>query len=122
MTATFLLHRTGSTAHTVISNRSPSKSTLECRGLAMTNNVTLLPIVASIPTASGRLCYEMVILKKGKANMLFLLGLQVPQECPQAVSDMVFACLNADPDKRPSAQQIIHVIEASIAGTQQQSK
>lgn len=49
--------------------------------------------------------------------MLCLLGLQVPQECPQAVSDMVFACLNTDPEKRASAQQIIHVIEASIAGT-----
>ena len=47
--------------------------------------------------------------------MVFLLGLQVPQECPQAVNDVVFACLNQDPDKRPSAQQIIHVIEASTA-------
>ena len=49
---------------------------------------------------------------------ILLLGLQVPQECPQAVSDMVFACLKRDPSCRPTAQQIIHVIENSMADNQ----
>ena len=46
--------------------------------------------------------------------VVVLLGLQVPQECSQAVSDMVTACLHRDPSKRPVAQQIIYVIESSI--------
>ena len=43
------------------------------------------------------------------------LDLQVPQECPKAVSDMVDACCSQQPSDRPTAQQIIYVIECSIA-------
>lgn len=44
-----------------------------------------------------------------------LLVLQIPQECPQAISDMCMACHSEDPDDRPTTQQIIFVIESSIA-------
>ena len=48
-------------------------------------------------------------------NQVFVLVLQIPQECPQAVSDMVFACLSGNPGHRPTAQEIIQVIECSMA-------
>lgn len=40
---------------------------------------------------------------------------QVPQECPQAVSHIVAACVSPNPRERPSAQEIIQVIESSMA-------
>lgn len=47
--------------------------------------------------------------------MTVLLGVQVPQECPQAVSDIVVGALRRDPKDRPTAQEIICVIESSMA-------
>ncbi|KAL3150426.1 hypothetical protein ABBQ32_000262 [Trebouxia sp. C0010 RCD-2024] len=40
---------------------------------------------------------------------------QIPEECPQAISDMVMACHSEKPDDRPTTQEIIRVIESSIA-------
>ena len=40
--------------------------------------------------------------------------MQVPEECPQAVSDLVSACLEQEAADRPTAQQIIHVIQTHI--------
>ena len=48
------------------------------------------------------------------SNKLFGLGLQTPQECPQVVSNMVSACLSSDPSQRPTAQEIIQVIESTM--------
>ena len=42
---------------------------------------------------------------------------QVPEECPQAVSDMVYACLDQQAAKRPTAQHIFQVIQTSIKDT-----
>ena len=50
-----------------------------------------------------------------RSQDVVLLGLQVPQECSKAVSDMVEACLDQRPSVRPTSQQMICVIEASIA-------
>lgn len=44
--------------------------------------------------------------------------LQVPQECPQVISDVVAACTSQLPVDRPTAQQIIYVIESSMADTE----
>ena len=41
--------------------------------------------------------------------------LQVPEECPQVVSDLVIACTSQKPSDRPTSQQIISIIEASLA-------
>ena len=41
-------------------------------------------------------------------------SVQVPEECPQAVSDMVYACLDQQAAKRPTAQHIFQVIQTSI--------
>ncbi len=38
---------------------------------------------------------------------------QVPQECPQEVADLVDACLDQCADSRPTADDIIRVIEQS---------
>ena len=46
--------------------------------------------------------------------MIVMLDVQVPQECPQAVSDMVLAGLCQDPSRRPTAQQIIYAIQSSM--------
>lgn len=43
------------------------------------------------------------------------LGVQVPRECPQAVSDLVGVCLSTYPCDRPTANDIMCVIETSIA-------
>ena len=40
--------------------------------------------------------------------------MQVPEECPQAVSELVNACLEQEAANRPTAQQIIHVIQTHI--------
>ena len=50
-----------------------------------------------------------------RSKNVVLLGSQVPQECSQAVSDMVEACLDQRPNVRPTSQQIICIIEASMA-------
>ena len=42
---------------------------------------------------------------------------QVPEECPQAVSIMVCACLDQQPANRPTAQHIFQVIQTSIQDT-----
>ena len=43
--------------------------------------------------------------------------LQVPQECPQVISDMVALCMSQEPGDRPTAQQIICIIESTMANT-----
>ena len=43
---------------------------------------------------------------------------QIPQECPQVVSDLVAACTSQLPGDRPTTQQIISVIESSMANAQ----
>ena len=40
-------------------------------------------------------------------------SLQVPQECPQEVADLVDACLDLCADRRPTADDIIGVIDRS---------
>lgn len=40
------------------------------------------------------------------------MSVQVPEECPQAIADMLSACLD-QANKRPTPQQIQDVIEAS---------
>lgn len=46
-------------------------------------------------------------------------GLQVPEDCPQAVSDLVFACLHQHAANRPDALQIIQILQSSIADNSQ---
>ena len=40
-------------------------------------------------------------------------SLQVPQECPQEVADLVDACLDLCADRRPTADDIVEVIYQS---------
>ena len=49
-----------------------------------------------------------------KCGLLSKVWVQVPEECPQAVSDMVYACLDQQAAKRPTAQHIFQVIQTSI--------
>ena len=63
-------------------------------------------------------CVTFLTLGSSCADMIVLLGVQIPQECPQTVSDMVAACLRPNPRDRPTPQRIIHDIECSMAATQ----
>ncbi|KAL3150423.1 hypothetical protein ABBQ32_000259 [Trebouxia sp. C0010 RCD-2024] len=47
-----------------------------------------------------------------------LRDLQIPQECPQEISDMVAACTSQLASDRPTAQQIIRVMESSMINHQ----
>ena len=75
------------------------------------NSRHLLPAHVTIARSSWQVKAHVAVL----SNQYFLLGLQIPQECPQAVSDMVVACLSQQPSSRPTAQQIINAIETSMA-------
>ncbi len=44
-----------------------------------------------------------------------LRDLQIPQDCPQAISDLHEACLASDPAYRPSAAQAVKVIQLSMS-------
>ncbi|KAL3138988.1 hypothetical protein ABBQ32_005793 [Trebouxia sp. C0010 RCD-2024] len=50
-----------------------------------------------------------------------LRDLQVPQECPQVISDVVEACTSQLPMDRPTTQQIIYVIESSMTDTEEET-
>ncbi len=39
---------------------------------------------------------------------------QVPEECPQAIADLVDTCLNESPAARPTAQQIFDIISSTL--------
>ena len=48
-----------------------------------------------------------------KADQLIIL-VQVPEECPQAIADLVDTCLNESPAARPTAQQIFDIISSTL--------
>ena len=37
---------------------------------------------------------------------------RVPEDCPQAVADLIAACMHEDPPQRPSAEAIIATLDA----------
>ncbi|DBA88396.1 TPA: hypothetical protein ACH3X2_004890 [Trebouxia sp. C0005] len=43
-----------------------------------------------------------------------LRDIQVPEECPQAIADLVDRCLNESPAARPTAQQIFDIISSTL--------
>jgi serine/threonine protein kinase len=38
----------------------------------------------------------------------------VPEECPQAIADLYQACLAYDPRQRPTAAQVMEIIESNM--------
>ncbi|KAK9796338.1 hypothetical protein WJX73_009316 [Symbiochloris irregularis] len=38
---------------------------------------------------------------------------RVPQQCPEEIAQLVYDCMNFEPSRRPSAQQVIDALEAS---------
>lgn len=60
----------------------------------------------------GVLLWELITQQHPRRGCLR--DLQVPEECPQAVSELVSACLDQEAADRPTAQQIIHVIQTHI--------
>ncbi|DBB12705.1 TPA: hypothetical protein ACH3X3_005482 [Trebouxia sp. C0006] len=63
----------------------------------------------------GVVVWELITQKHARRGQLR--EFKVPEECPQAVSDMVCACLDQQAAKRPTAQHIFQVIQTSIQDT-----
>lgn len=63
----------------------------------------------------GVVVWELITQKHARRGQLR--EFKVPEECPQAVSSMVFACLDQQAAKRPTAQHIFQVIQTSIKDT-----
>ena len=40
-------------------------------------------------------------------------AVRVPEECPQAISDLIDRCLEAEPDARPTAKEVFEVVKAA---------
>jgi serine/threonine protein kinase len=45
--------------------------------------------------------------------MCFRIGCRVPEECSQEVSDLIDACLQTDPHQRPTASEVLQLLQAS---------
>ncbi|KAL3150425.1 hypothetical protein ABBQ32_000261 [Trebouxia sp. C0010 RCD-2024] len=63
----------------------------------------------------GVLLWELITQEKPLRGNLR--DLQIPQECPQVISDIVTACTRQLASDRPTAQQIIRVMESSMIDT-----
>jgi len=50
-----------------------------------------------------------------------LRDINVPEECPQAISDLIDACMQPRPEDRPSAKQVFDILKAQEAMTTQRS-
>ena len=38
---------------------------------------------------------------------------RVPEQCPEAVADLVDACTREDPQQRPTMQEVYHILKAA---------
>lgn len=45
---------------------------------------------------------------------------RVPEECPPEIRDLCDKCMSADPRERPSAKQIVKVLEVAVGGVGRQ--
>ena len=40
--------------------------------------------------------------------------MQVPQECPEGVADLIARCIAKDPDTRPTAKEVVDVLMRQV--------
>jgi len=102
-----------------------SFSTETCTHALTTSAVWITKLWNRAPRLGGTCCRlafitEWMHVHNSQLQMWFAkqgVFVQVPEECPQAVSNMVCACLDQQPANRPTAQHIFQVIQTSIQDT-----
>ena len=94
----------GVVMHEVVSGKTPERRALP----------SLRHVLCSLPNfASALASLDSHMLLCGEADTLFWVPLcSVPGECPQGVEDLWRRCTLQDPGARPSASEVLDVLEA----------
>lgn len=49
-------------------------------------------------------------------RMAWMAQVKVPEECPQVIADLIQQCLSGDPDKRPTASELVRILSNPTLG------
>lgn len=55
-------------------------------------------------------------LTKFEPGAAHVAQVEVPEECPHEIADLMHQCLSADPEKRPSANDLVAVLSKTRLG------